>query len=231
MLVATHGIIHPSTSTPAFSNTKSILLDGIDDYVDIANPTSFSDTGDFSISAWIKYTTNGVNLNIFNARDNRYLYVRSGRIYGAFKNSANSFKSINSSAYFNDGNWHHAMFVKNSSNLILYVDGTQVAINTNGGATYNGGTIYARIGARAFSSTATNFFQGNVDEIAFFNSDQSANISTIYNGGTPNNISSLSPSIWYRCGDNDTSPTLTDNGSRGDNGTMTNFSTFSTDVP
>lgn len=218
-------------STPSFSNTQSILLDGIDDFVDIANPTSFSDTGDFTISAWIKYTTTGVNLNIFNARDNRYLYVRSGRIYGAYKNSSGSFQSINTTAYFNDGNWHHAMFVKNSTNLTLFVDGSQVATNTNGGATQSTGTIYARIGARAFSATATNFFQGNVDELAFFNSDQSANISTIWNGGSPSDINSLSPSIWYRCGDGDTAPTLTDNGTRGDNGTMQNFSTFSTDVP
>jgi hypothetical protein len=29
----------------------------------------------------------------------------------------------------------------------------------------------------------------------------------------------------------DTSPTLTDNGSGGNNGTMVNFTTFSTDVP
>ena len=68
---------------PTFTNTQSLLFDGTDDYVDIANPTSFNNTGDFSVSAWIKYTTTGVNLNIFNARDNRYLYVRSGRIYGA----------------------------------------------------------------------------------------------------------------------------------------------------
>ena len=40
-----------------------------------------------------------------------------------------------------------------------------------------------------------------------------------------------SPVSWWRCGDGDTSPTLTDNGSGGNDGTMTNFSTFSTDVP
>lgn len=217
--------------TPPFTNTKSILLDGVDDYVDIANPTSFNNTGDFSISAWIKYTSLGVNKNIFNARDNRYLYIRTGFIWGAFKNSGGSFQSISTPLTYNDGNWHHVLFVKNSTNLTLFVDGSQVATNTNGGATQSAGSSYARVGARANAATPNSFYPGNVDELAFFNSDQSANISTIWNGGTPNDISSLSPSIWYRCGDGDTSPTLTDNGSRGDNGTMTNFTTFSTDVP
>ena len=44
-------------------------------------------------------------------------------------------------------------------------------------------------------------------------------------------LSDLSPLSWWRMGDGDTSPTLTDNGSGGNDGTMTNFSTFSTDVP
>ena len=75
------------------------------------------------------------------------------------------------------------------------------------------------------------YFQGNIDEVAVWNSDQSSNISSIYNGGIPTDLSSLSPLSWWRCGDGDTAPTLTDNGSGGNNGTMENFSTFSTDVP
>ena len=45
------------------------------------------------------------------------------------------------------------------------------------------------------------------------------------------NALSSPPVNWYRMGDGDTAPTLTDNGSGGNNGTMSNFSTFSTDVP
>jgi len=74
---------------------------------------------------------------------------------------------------------------------------------------------------------------GNIDEVALWNTDESANVSSIYNSGVPNNLNDLSnpPLSWWRCGDGDTSPTLTDNGSGGNDGTMTNFTTFSTDVP
>ena len=42
---------------------------------------------------------------------------------------------------------------------------------------------------------------GNVDEVAVWNSDQSANIATIYNSGTPNDITSLSPSAYWKLGE------------------------------
>jgi ureidoglycolate hydrolase len=177
-------------SNSALSNYSnySFNFDGVDDVINIANPTSFTDTGDFSISAWIKYTTTGA-VHIFNIRDNRILYVSSGRIIGAFRNSGGGFVSITSPSLYNDNQWHHALFVKNSTNLILYVDGTQVAINSNGGATQSGGTSFARISARASSSTPTNIYGGFIDEVSFYESDQSANVSTIYNGGEPTTIS------------------------------------------
>jgi hypothetical protein len=72
----------------------------------------------------------------------------------------------------------------------------------------------------------------NIDEVSLFNSELSANdITSIYNSGVPNDIKQSFALSWWRCGDGDTSPTLTDNGSGGNDGTMTNFTTFSTDVP
>ena len=75
-------------------------------------------------------------------------------------------------------------------------------------------------------------YEGLMDECSVFNSELSASdVTAIYGTGVPNDLSSYSPLSWWRCGDGDTSPTLTDNGSGGNNGMMTNFSTFSTDVP
>jgi len=61
-----------------------------------------------------------------------------------------------------------------------------------------------------------NYMRNNcrVDELAFFDSDQSSNISDIYNGGTPFNFSTLAtpPKHWSRMGDGDTYPLLQDSG-------------------
>ena len=56
---------------------------------------------------------------------------------------------------------------------------------------------------------------GKLDEIAIWNSDQSSNISDIYNSGVPFDLSTLTtePKHWWRMGDGDTYPYLQDNGS------------------
>ena len=236
MFLATHGILAKGgTPAPVF-NQYSMLLDGVDEYFNIANPTSFTDTGNFSISAWVKYTTTS-SLYILSIRDNRFLYVNTGKIVGAYRNSAGSFISITSPSLYNNNNWHHVLFVKNSTNLILFVDGIQVISNSSGGATQSGGSSFARISARAFNATPTNYYNGLVDEIAFFQSDQSANISTIYNSGVPTDLTSLSPLSWWRMGDGDTwggtNWTLIDNGSGGNDATSVNMEQADrvTDVP
>ena len=76
--------------------------------------------------------------------------------------------------------------------------------------------------------------EGLIDEVAIFNSALSASdITAIYNSGTPDDLSSYSPVGWWRMGDNDggTGTTITDQGSGGNDGTLTNGPTFSTTVP
>ena len=110
----------------------------------------------------------------------------------------------------------------------MYIDGAQEITNQLF-LSYAPITGDFFIGAR---TATTQFFVGGIDEVAVFDSELSqSNITSIYNGGVPNDISSLNPLSWWRCGDGDTAPTLTDNGSASNDGTMTNFSTFSTDVP
>ncbi|HHZ71131.1 MAG TPA: hypothetical protein EYN54_12825, partial [Methylococcaceae bacterium] len=51
-----------------------------------------------------------------------------------------------------------------------------------------------------------------VDEVAIWSSDQTANVAAIYNGGTTHDLSVLTtaPDNWWRMGDGDTFPTITD---------------------
>jgi hypothetical protein len=113
----------------------------------------------------------------------------------------------------------------------LYLNGTRVDDTTS-----TGGTYVAMENTNApfnIGKQITDFANGLIDEVAIFNTELSASdVTTIYNSAIPNDISSISGLVsWWRCGDGDTAPTITDNGSGGNDGTMTNFSTFSTDVP
>ena len=217
-----------TAAAPSFTNTKSIALDGVDDYVSIPTITLATD---FSVSMWVKTSTSGsVRDQVFGGASGFFLFGTVVLNGGA---DANKMTYNNGSAYvaltpaIRDGNWHNIVITYNSSatNLIAYTDGIETY-----NATYNAGTN--NVIDRISEDTYGNYWKGNIDELAVFNSELSASdITTIYNSGVPNDISSLSPLSWWRCGDGDTSPTLTDNGSGGNNGTMTNFTTFSTDVP
>ena len=235
--------------TPPFSNTKSIALDGVDDFVNIGT-TSLGITNAISISAWVKIpTTNtgggGTNIQMIlnedttsgTARNWALSWRGTGTNNWQFYvyNTNGSFNIVSSSGLTpNDGNWHHLLATydgtTNTDGLKLYVDGaspfTATASSTGIRST---SSAEATIGATSGGSAWR--FEGNIDEVAVWNSDQSSNVASIYNGGEPNDISSLSPLSWWRCGDGDTAPILSDNGSGGNDGTMTNFTTFSTDVP
>ena len=228
------------SSTPAFTNTKSIALDGVDDYVSCGNPTSLQITGSLTLSAWIKRGASANSGNyVIVGKDGVASGTRSflfslnnssfkARI-GIFKSG--SFSVVESTTVISTGVWYHILGVNTGSDLKIYVNGVLEATNSGGGGTIDNGVTDFEIGRRATSGVNRGFWEGNIDEVAVWNSDQSANVSAIYNSGVPNDISSLSPLSWWRCGDGDTAPTLTDNGSASNNGTMTNFTTFSTDVP
>ncbi len=216
----------PRLST-IFNNTKSIGLDGIDDYVDCGSGASLQITGALTVSAWVK-TTDTNYIGIYGkgnsvAQADTYFRMQNTGVIRAFLNN-NAINVIGTTA-INDGNWHHVMFVYvPSTSMTIYVDGSQDGQNTT--------SIPSAINNN-YSNVYISQFQkwlGNLDEVAVWNSDQSANASAI--GSTiPTDLTPYAPLSWWRCGDGDTAPTLTDNGSGGNNGTMTNFSTFSTDVP
>ena len=192
-----------------------------------------------SVSAWFK-TSDNVSQMVIAGRGHIFsttlsswvLFRRSNNGIGVQLRSGNAYQYVlSTSNTYNDGQWHNAIFTRNisSGNLKLYVDG--LLQNTTSGVTsnFNNLTQKTTIGA---DTQSAEFFSGLIDEVAIWNTELSASdVTAIYNSGVPNDIASLSPLSWWRCGDGDSAPTLLDNGSASNNGTMTNFSTFSTDVP
>lgn len=101
------------------------------------------------------------------------------------------------------------------SRFKMYANGVlQTTSNTNRNSGWNGDVKdeLMRVGRKGLSA----FYMRDgckIDELAIFDSDQSGNISSIYNSGTPFDLSTLGtqPNHWWRMGDGDTYPTLTDN--------------------
>jgi hypothetical protein len=98
------------------------------------------------------------------------------------------------------------------SRFAIYIDGV-LQSTSNSESNYGWtGSVDAdnfRIGRQS-----GNYMRGTrVDEIALWGSDQSSNVASIYNSGTPFDLDTLttSPDHWWRMGDGDTFPDIQDN--------------------
>jgi hypothetical protein len=217
--------------TPSFSNTYSIAFDGIDTSIQVT-PLDIDTTSDLTLSCWVKSngfaTWDYLSTNGGTGGANSLLNLRfssSGALYSS-RFGGSVYTGLNG---FADGNWHHIAMTINytTGDVKFYKDGVVSATVLTWGST---GTTARIASIGAINSSGSGSMSGNIDEFAVFQGLQ--NISDLYNSGVPNDLTSLSPVSWWRMGDGDTFPTLTDN-SGSNNGTMTNMTSdaIEEDVP
>jgi hypothetical protein len=161
-----------------------------------ANSPSLSQ---FSLAAWFKTSTNfgsdafiankgGIGSDSSGQNLNYGLWMNSGeQIKGGFETSSGADQYVTSVNRYNDGQWHYAVVTNSDSDLILYVDGVQVATKATSGATPENNGKPFRVGANARVNPPTNFFMGEVDEIRAWNDDlTSSEVSAAFQGANFN---------------------------------------------
>jgi len=119
------------------------------------------------------------------------------------------------------------------SRFKFYTNGVlQSTGNTHQNFGYSG-SIKDELAQVAKKGLSTSYIRsgGRIDELAIWNSDQSSDVSDIYNGGSPFDLASLasSPSHWWRMGDGDTYPNLQDSGTEA-NCTFVMYNMTSADI-
>ena len=215
------------------SNNYSVDFDGSNDYVSLASglESTINNASTLTFSAWFKINkwestifSSGTGIN-----DGFWLLAYdSSTFFFSVRSGAGTFISANPSTNFTLNNWHHVCGVLDGSNSKLYFDGSLAASGTLPALGSTGGSNPS-IGSYQRNSYYTG---GLIDEVAVFNTAlSSSDVSSI--SGVPGDITSLNPVGWWRMGDNDsgTGTTITDQGSGGNDGTLTNGPTFSTTVP
>ena len=244
-------VLEGDTSAAPFQNTYSLDFDGTDDYVAI---DSSGDVG--TISIWFKPTTTTSQLTA--ART--LLGVTGITPYAGFASIyiGNTWGGSSNDTYgYFDGDWgyYHSSSSTTLSNtawnhLVVHWSGTDYELYLNGGSNsknaeqnYSGATKakrpYSNLKIAKVNSGSQEEHDGLIDEVAVWHTPlSSSELSGLYNGGVPTDLSAIGnsgagPNGWWRMGDNDgaNGTTITDQGSGGNNGTLTNGPTFSTDIP
>jgi len=204
----------PRLSTiPKFTNTYSMDFDGVDDYLDLGTESTVASGNQFTLSFWIKGNPTGTGSS------QRFLFSTDGsskQNYGWYAHGSDFiWRNINSVPKFLsigvlDNSWHHILVIFNptgaAQTIRCFTDGAnEVNVSTDYRyappySFYDGPIRY--IGGSPPRLYSGGPFNGSIDEFAVWNDDQSANVSTIYNGGAPNDLTDLSPDYWLRNGDN-----------------------------
>ena len=201
-----------------FTNTYSLDFDGVDDRLQL--DSDFSESGTFTVSFWMKPVGVGLNtqkfpMGIFPGNTNFIKLDSLTKMTLKIGGSSKSFTDGGSNNLVLDA-WQHIAFIRDSSNVITcYRNGSifGATVTTSNTLTLNS---FGRIVTNSFG------FEGGLDEIALFQTDETSNLSTLSTSPTVD-LTELSPYIWLRNGDGDTFPTITDNGSASNDGTMTNM--------
>jgi hypothetical protein len=170
-----------------------------------ATGSTFNDTPDsvslrlnqFTVAAWFKTSTNfssdayiinkgGVGSDSSGQNLNYGIWMTSTeKVKAGFETSSGADQFVTSVNTYNDGQWHYAVVTNNGANIILYIDGVQVATKATSGASPESiGTKPARVGANSRVTPATNFFTGEVDEVRIWNSAMSTSQVSSALGGT-----------------------------------------------
>jgi YD repeat-containing protein len=156
------------------SSDSAIQLDGSTGYLSSLVPESNS--GPFSVETWFKTTTTsggklvgfGSQQTGLSASYDRHIYMtNSGTL--VFGTNDGSMHTVESSAAYNDGNWHHAVGTWANNTLNFYVDGNLVGTTSGGIQSYTG---WWRIGYDQIqswpSAPNSDFFAGTIDEVAVY---------------------------------------------------------------
>lgn len=197
--------IVPDVPVGQIANAEAMSFNGTDQYV--AFPAT-PNTGDITISFWVKYST-GYNAYVASG-DGLFTYLRFAYQFGKLSFVyANIIYDLTTD--IKDGNWHHVVVTYDQSEATVkgYTDGSLSETHTN--KTYAANNNIQTIGA--YKTGTTGYFNGELDEVAIFNTVLSGTkIQQIYDAtavvdGVPQTANlftgGLSSSLvyWNRMGD------------------------------
>jgi len=230
----------------ALANDWSISLDGVNDFLDFGDHYTFEINVAFSWSVWLKPTNTsairrliGKSAQTADENGYRFFHNASGQLQSQLRSNSGGTVHTFTDLVLTAGAWNHVVFTfdgsSNQNGIKAYLNGTVSAVLPASAAMTGSFANTANLVFGYYQRTPGQYFTGNVDELAVFNKALTqTEVTEIYNTGTPTDLLSFSAFSnilsWWRCGDDDVSPTILDN-KDAINGTLTNGPIFQTDTP
>jgi len=213
--------------TPAapFINTKAVTYNGTDQHTEAPYDASFSGLAEFSASMWVTPTTltgETCVLSEFGAngkRAYRFNITTGGKLNIFISGNGVAQESFTGTLDVLTGVKTHIAFAFDGTNQTIKTwvnsaeDIDDVTVITS---LFDTSDEPLRAGARGDTTLPeTAFYDGLIDELSIYNFPLTTlRTQELYNFGTPANVANMTSSSslisWWRMGDGDTYPTLTD---------------------
>jgi len=163
-------------------------FDGVNDYVRALDSASLSVTGLLTISAWQKTSVAvGHYVSKYSSANARsygfYVETGTGKPTLVLSSLTGSFAGVTATAStsITNGAWRHVVAVYDSTNVFIYIDGTNQTLALTGTvpASIADSSANLHIGVDA---ALAQYFNGSIDEVAIWNRALSSNeVYQIYN--------------------------------------------------
>jgi len=174
-----NGTVYGGAGYSAGISGSAIDLDGIDDYVRVADATDLRMEDNFSATAWVNPASleQMVILNkaggIGNPNShavNYAMYLDAGDAGAHFENPSDADWTIRSSGGVTSNTWQHVAFTKEGDSFTLYLNGT-LADSASYSFTEASGTYDLSIGVFLYGNYGAGlveFFEGQIDEVRIY---------------------------------------------------------------
>ena len=207
------GLVLGAGGGAPFANTKSLLFDGIDDYIELGSISHLQNATEYSISSWFKTPFNNLYQVIYSWDDGADGYLQllliSDGSFIVYNNRTSTAYGLSATGLVSADTWYNALVVfdgsgaTNADRLKLYINGNPISLTFTGTVPTQTGTMLIQtmwLGA----STGFNFWglEGNIDEVSIFDRVVTPSEIVTLSTAPTENLTSLNPIAWYRNGDN-----------------------------
>ena len=198
-----------------YENRWGASFDGTGDFVDCGNISVLSNASSLTISGWFKFNTlDTLCLTSGSSLSNRIYFYVTGT--GSLSIYFDGLNPMTSSINLSTSQWYHLALIKDgngSNNLKLFINGSLSDGATGSFTSATGSNAGDNLWIGSASAYTGLPLDGLADEVAVWGSALSnSDVVAIYNSGTPTDLSSLTPTGYWRMGD-DSNDTATSGGS------------------